>query len=65
MAYQHAYKKPIEKDIRGDISGDFGRLIIALSTGNRDEHNLDASISVNLAQSLYKAGKLKRIGEFS
>ncbi|KAM4599095.1 annexin A11a isoform 2-T2 [Fundulus diaphanus] len=58
--YKETYKKSLEEAIKSDTSGHFGRLLIALSQGNRDEReNVDVSLAQQDAQALYAAGENK------
>uniref|UniRef100_A0A0N5CB98 Annexin n=1 Tax=Strongyloides papillosus TaxID=174720 RepID=A0A0N5CB98_STREA len=57
-AYKYLYGIDLESDIRGDTSGYFKRLLIALSTGYRDESNYtDINNAHQSAKSLYSAGE--------
>ncbi|CAG6017023.1 unnamed protein product [Menidia menidia] len=58
--YKQEYKKSLETDIKGDTSGHFGRLLISLAQGNRDEREtVDISLAKQDAQALYAAGENK------
>lgn len=55
--YLDMYKKSLESDLNGDTSGHFGRLMISLSTGRRDESGkTDVNQAKNDAIELKKAG---------
>ncbi|CEF64600.1 Annexin family and Annexin, type III family and Annexin repeat-containing protein [Strongyloides ratti] len=57
-AYNYLYNTDLESDIKGDTSGYFKRLLIALSTGFRDESNyVDINNAQQSAKSLYSAGE--------
>uniref|UniRef100_A0AAF5D0S4 Annexin n=1 Tax=Strongyloides stercoralis TaxID=6248 RepID=A0AAF5D0S4_STRER len=57
-AYKYLYNVELESDIRGDTSGYFKRLLVALSTGYRDESNyIDINNAQQSAKSLYSAGE--------
>ncbi|CAH1119114.1 unnamed protein product [Phaedon cochleariae] len=56
--YQELYETSVEDDIRGDESGTLQRLLVSLSTGNRDESNsVDRNAAIADAQELYDAGE--------
>lgn len=58
--YKEEYKKSLEDHVRGDTSGHFGRLLISLVQGNRDEREaVDISLAKQDAQALYAAGENK------
>uniref|UniRef100_A0A0N4ZY31 Annexin n=1 Tax=Parastrongyloides trichosuri TaxID=131310 RepID=A0A0N4ZY31_PARTI len=57
-AYRYMYKRELEDDLIGDTSGYFKRLLVALSTGNRDESGYtDVARANQCASALYKAGE--------
>jgi len=55
--YQRLYKKQLQEELSGETSGHFRRLLIAMSTGAREEGNTDCSVAPQLAQQLYAAGE--------
>uniref|UniRef100_A0A3B3S6T1 Annexin n=1 Tax=Paramormyrops kingsleyae TaxID=1676925 RepID=A0A3B3S6T1_9TELE len=58
--FKSEYKKTLEDTIKSDTSGHFGRLLISLSQGNRDEREtVDISLAKQDAQKLYAAGENK------
>ncbi|KAL4640667.1 annexin A4-like [Arapaima gigas] len=60
QVYKAEYKKSLEDAIRGDTSGHFGRLLISLAQGNRDEREtVDIALAKQDAQALYNAGENK------
>lgn len=59
-AYRQKYRKEMESDIVGDTSGHFKRLLVALSTGGRDENKpVDVELVRRDASDLLRAGELK------
>ncbi|XP_062995597.1 annexin A4 [Elgaria multicarinata webbii] len=60
--YRHQYGTNLEEDIASDTSSMFRRILVSLSTGNRDEsHHVDEGLVKQDAQCLYEAGE-KRWG---
>ncbi|XP_074031463.1 annexin B9 isoform X1 [Leptinotarsa decemlineata] len=58
-AYEGLYQTSLEADIKGDTSGTLKRLLVGLSTGNRDESDvIDEEAAFNDAQALLQAGEL-------
>jgi len=53
--YQKLYTRHLQQDLAEETSGYFRRLLISMSTGERDEAGTDTSIAPQLAQQLYKA----------
>ncbi|KAG5886318.1 hypothetical protein JTB14_003469, partial [Gonioctena quinquepunctata] len=52
------YETPLEEDIKGDTSGSMQRILVALSTGNRDQSNeVNREIALADVQDLYEAGE--------
>ncbi|CAG9817526.1 unnamed protein product [Phaedon cochleariae] len=57
--YEGLYQTSLEADIKSDTSGTLKRLLVGLSTGNRDESNLiDEDAAFTDAQNLLQAGEL-------
>ncbi|KAJ8915072.1 hypothetical protein NQ315_014327 [Exocentrus adspersus] len=57
--YEGLYQTSLEADIKGDTSGTLKRLLVSLSTGNRDESNVvDQEAAFKDAQALLQAGEL-------
>ncbi|XP_054031257.1 annexin A4 [Dryobates pubescens] len=58
--YKLQYGSTLEEDIASDTSGKFQRVLVSLSTGNRDEGRyVDGSLAQQDAQCLYEAGENK------
>lgn len=56
--YKHQYGTRLEEDIVSDTSSKFRRVLVSLSTGNRDEsHYVDEGLAQQDAQCLYEAGE--------
>ncbi|XP_074031460.1 annexin B9 isoform X2 [Leptinotarsa decemlineata] len=56
--YQEKYESSLEEDIKSDESGTLERLLVSLSTGNRDEsYAVDKNAAIIDAQALYDAGE--------
>nr|XP_023027729.1 annexin B9-like [Leptinotarsa decemlineata] len=56
--YQEKYESSLEEDIKSDESGTLERLLVSLSTGNRDEsYAVDKNAAIMDAQALYDAGE--------
>jgi len=59
-SYTKLYHTTIERDLQGDTSGSFGRLLISMTTGGRNENPVaDAAIAEQDAKTLYEAGEKK------
>lgn len=57
------YKKDLGKELAGEQGGDFGRVLQAIATGNREEnYDVDADLAKKEAEELYEAGKGKIFG---
>ncbi|XP_059480511.1 annexin B9-like isoform X2 [Neocloeon triangulifer] len=57
-AYQQLYGKALESDIKGDTSGCFGRLLISLCQGMRDENPVvDPGLVAADVTALFQAGQ--------
>nr|CAH7766069.1 unnamed protein product [Callosobruchus chinensis] len=58
-AYEGLYQTSLEADIKGDTSGTLRKLLVAMSTGHRDESDsVDPEAAFKDAQSLLQAGEL-------
>nr|XP_028597009.1 annexin A4 isoform X2 [Podarcis muralis] len=58
--YKHQYGVSLEDDIVSDTSSILRRVLVSLSTGNRDESSyVDEGLAVQDAQCLYEAGEKK------
>ncbi|KAI8521180.1 hypothetical protein Bbelb_009340 [Branchiostoma belcheri] len=58
--YREKFKRDLEKDVVGDTSGHFKRLLVSMTTANRDEvKEVDYEKAVKEAKELYKAGEKK------
>uniref|UniRef100_U3FDF2 Annexin n=1 Tax=Micrurus fulvius TaxID=8637 RepID=U3FDF2_MICFL len=58
--YHRQYKTTLEKDIASDTSSKFQRVLVSLSTGNRDESShVDQGLAQEDAKILYEAGENK------
>ncbi|XP_007906455.1 annexin A5 [Callorhinchus milii] len=59
-AYKEEYGKDLEEDIVNDTSGHFGRMLVILLQGNRDQgrHTEEASVKQD-AEELFQAGELQ------
>ncbi|XP_018561982.1 annexin B9 isoform X1 [Anoplophora glabripennis] len=58
-AYEGLYQTSLEADIKSDTSGTLKRLLVSLSTGNRDESNeVNPEAAFKDAQALLQAGEL-------
>jgi len=58
--YLLMYGKELMKDIEGDTSRKFKHLLVALSTGRRNEsYNIDPALAIKQAQDLHTAGVKK------
>ncbi|XP_053257362.1 annexin A4 isoform X2 [Podarcis raffonei] len=56
--YKHQYGVSLEEDIVSDTSSMLRRVLVSLSTGNRDESSyVDEGLAVQDAQCLYEAGE--------
>lgn len=58
-AYQRLTGRPLEQDLRGDTSGHFGRLVVAIAAGARDEGAGGEQRAPQLARELYQAGEAR------
>uniref|UniRef100_A0A8D0CBN7 Annexin n=1 Tax=Salvator merianae TaxID=96440 RepID=A0A8D0CBN7_SALMN len=55
--YRHQYGTSLEEDIASDTSSVLRKVLVSLSTGNRDQsHHVDEALARQDAQSLYEAG---------
>ncbi|GAA6087001.1 annexin A3b [Tachysurus ichikawai] len=59
-AYQQATGKALTSDLKSEVGGDFGKAVITLAEGKRDESkNVDAAKATADAKALYEAGEKK------
>jgi len=58
-AYLRLTGHPLEQDLRGDTSGHFGRLLVAVAAGAREEGAGGVARAPQLARELYQAGEAK------
>eukprot|EP00058_Branchiostoma_floridae_P024868 XP_002610358.1 hypothetical protein BRAFLDRAFT_120055 [Branchiostoma floridae] len=58
--YRDKFHRDLEKDVVGDTSGHFKRLLVSMTTANRDEvKEVDLEKAKKEAKELYKAGEKK------
>ncbi|KAA0191134.1 hypothetical protein HAZT_HAZT002191, partial [Hyalella azteca] len=55
--YEHKFDKSLQKSLEKETSGHFRSLLIAMTSGERDEGNIDLELAPKLAERLYQAGE--------